>query len=273
MVHATGEAAAGVQAVAVGASGSEITASADAAGTYSITSLPDGSYNLFVRLSTDSPVITQIYSGIDAPQCRFGSCIADARTGTPVGVMNGLAVTGINFTLTTPGGFSRRLTMGGSGVMGSVGSVEVFDARGVRLSVPHERPNEDGYATPIVVGPNASVTGIDFELDPAATITGAISSAVSLSASRSTVVQAVRPDGTVAATTTGIDSYTLGGLAAGTYYIRSFGHVRVGFPPISTGEIAPALYNGAPCDAPDCPVAGGTAGQRQRGSGRPAGSI
>lgn len=103
--------------------------------------------------------------------------------------------------------------------------------------------------TPIVVGYDATLAGIDFRLEKLGGVTGHVVESLTGAPIYSTEVAILRADGSRAGYgyTDGTGYYQAGGLAAGTYFARTDGFSRY----------LDELYDDVPC-VPDCDLALGT---------------
>ncbi len=223
-------------------------ASTGSDGRYAIAGLPAGSYEVrFAPGYADSTHVQQFYP---AKASR-----ADAE---PVSVSEGGTTAGIDAELAVGGELSGRVGAAGGGPLEGIGvcAEPVHFELGTHRCVSTEAGGEyaitglgeDGYVIHFSGGPDyvdqyydgkathleaghvqveysGSVSGIDAELTPAGKIAGQVTevgSGVDLAGVRVCATPSVLPDGLAAhcANTDSSGSYTIGGLAAGTYDVR-----------------------------------------------------
>ena len=250
----------------------------DAAGNFSASPIPAGT--VFARTFNQLGYVDQLYSGLAC----VGFC--EPTLGTPIGVPNGGAATGINFALAQGGRIAGRVTEpGGSGLANvdvSVVNAANFtfasgttDASGnyvVLTGLPAgpylvKTRNQIGYvdelhsdvpcitsscstasATPVTVAVGSSTT-VNFVLDPGGRIAGTVRDAAG-TALPDVDVEIFNAAGTFVerATTDGAGAYLNGrGLTAGTYFARTR----------RTGAYIAELYDNSVC-AGQCQVNRGT---------------
>ena len=253
------------------------TAYTNASGQYTLRGLPSGTY--YLRTNYNFGYLSQVYSGINC-----GTSCPAVTTGTAVTVTAGVTTPGIDFALAATGVIAGTVASSGgaplSGVSvyvytstGSTVSSATTNSSGVyatsfALSTGTyyaRTSNSLGYVdqlyngiacpggsctvttgTAISVTTGATTSGIAFSLVAGATITGTVRAAgtgTTLAGVSITAYNAAGSSvGSASANVSGV--YTLTGLPAGTYYLR-------------TGSVAGyfrQIYNGIDCGT-SCPSA------------------
>lgn len=255
------------------------SAFADAAGTYTVAGLVTGRY--FARAGTS------LYA---SPPCPLGCAVT---AGTPIAVTDGATTTGIDFDLVPPAtklsgtvtsistgapvpGATVDLVLGdvvqSQGTTASDGTYAFSPAPGAyRIRVSAAGFLAEWYdnacavcgnrGTAIPLASGASVSGIDFQLEPAGKITGRLTLATSSRSSIGQFVEALRADGSrVAFVRPSAGVYTIDGLPTGSYFVRAGTNLTSGpggFPAV--GEYATKLWVDVSCDGDTCPLSGATA--------------
>lgn len=250
-------------------------------GQFSILSLAPGDY--FVQASAGG-FATEVYDDLMCdPTCVI-------TNGTPVTVTSGATTTGINLALTARGGISGIVTRDPDGAPISGASIEVFGASGswygrvysgpdgsyavsdlpagtffvVASSAGHydelynNLPCESGCTattgSPVTVTVGVTTPGIDFALLPRGAISGTVVDQVAGAPARRMLELYNAAGNGVGYTSTSDDgTFTLLGLAPGTYFVRT--NYSGYYPELD--EFVDELYNDIPCDS-GCTVTSGT---------------
>jgi hypothetical protein len=273
-------------------------AQADRAGFYaSRTGFPAGTtvYASTFLLRNNTPFgfgyVDQTFSGL---ACPFGSC--GITTGTGITVGGAADVTGIDFNLQRGGLITGTVTASAGGA--PIGGVEIrvtapngrlagrsasaTDGRyrvaglapgnyfvstannqGFRNEVWNNLPCEpfcnplDG--TPVAVAGTATVGGIDFQLDAAASISGTVRLGATPQANVPVELYGAVGNLVRTTTTSASGAYSFAGLAAGRFFVRTR----------DTSGRADALWNGLPCLGGACNVRNGTPIDLAAGASQP----
>lgn len=235
--------------------------------------------------------VDQAYNGL---ACPFGSC--GITTGTGITVGGAADVTGIDFNLARGGRITGTVTASAGGA--PIGGVEIrvtatngrlagstrstTDGRyrvsglapgsyyvstsnnqGFRNEVWNNLPCEpfcnplDG--TPVVVAGTATVAGIDFALDAAASISGTVRLGTTPQANVPVELYGAVGNLVRTTTTNASGAYAFAGLAAGRFFVRTR----------DTSGRADALWNGLPCLGSACNVRNGTPIDLAAGASQP----
>ncbi len=265
------------------------SASADATGLYTVRGLAGGTY--FV-LAASSGAARMLYASRSCPASFSGSVVCTVTAGTPVTVADGATTAGIDFDLapvaTTLAG---KVTGAANGAPIAAGMALFLGDRSMGTTTAASdgtyaftnlepgayrvRASAAGFVaewfdnacavcgdrgTAVQMASGASVGNVDFQLDSAAKITGRVTFGAATRTAGSTVVEALRADGSqVASAFASGGVYTIDGLPAGSYIVRA----RTILAPAGGGipqghEYAPTLYDNVPCDGPTCPLTGAT---------------
>lgn len=251
----------------------------DASGAYqSQTGLPTGNY--FVRVSSNDTYLGQIYNGIPCPE----SCVA--TNGTPISVVNGLTTAGINFALQKGGQISGKVTDASNSPLANV-EVDMYDANGTGIdfgvtdasgnyltvqALPagtyYARTINSGFidqlynginctgdcdvttGSPITVTLGTTTGNINFSLQTGGSISGKILDVANNFPIGSMTIQAYDSRGNLAgsAKSNNPGLYTIFGLPAGTYYLRT----------LNNFEYIDQLYSGIQCAFQNCNATSGT---------------
>src|SRR5258708_38462455 len=102
----------------------------DAAGLFTIASVPSGAYAVFTT-TVVAPYVRQGFRSVPVTYCTeylSPACEAELRTVTPVAVSAGVTTGAIDFQLRRGGSIAGRVTAGGQGV---AAGVTVYDAAGI----------------------------------------------------------------------------------------------------------------------------------------------
>jgi hypothetical protein len=258
-------------------------ATADSSGNYLLGTLPPGQY--FVR--ADYLGLAQLFPSVP---CDF--CVPQA--GTPVTVASGARTTGIDFDMPAPGSIAGTITAS-SGTLSNV-SVEVWDGE-IRVGITQPGSNgtytvsnlapgayhvkaassgflpkwygnvlvaSGGRGAPATVTSGSTTSGIDIQVDPEGTISGTLN--IDLNTLFGALfVKALNADGTVAGQA-GFSqfgpvpsTYTIHGLASGTYYVvAGSAQGRFAQGPTFGGQYALEVYKNVDCDAEPCRLTSAT---------------
>ena len=280
-------------------------------GVYTVTGLPTGSYFARIAFGGTGPIpaqhnyIPEMYGGIHCPHALPVSDCHIASS-TPIAVTVGATTSGIDFLLDIPGTIRGRVTdevtglpLAGTTLSAYVGAIEVamtvatqdgsFEFVGLppasyrvrTRNSPSAYVNEwssglcvgcAGTPASVVVGPGATVSGIDFALATGGSITGRIDLPCSSPLSSGGLLgppalEVYSKSGVLlqtAASTppfvhlTGCPSftYTINGLSTGQYYLLLRDYPSDPFNPFfaSSGDLIDELYGGIECVAADCDV-------------------
>ena len=251
----------------------------DGSGNYSFQGLPAGNYFLFTY--NQQGLVDEVYNNIN---CFGGFCNAPA-VGTPVAVTIGAVTSGVDFVLAAGGTITGTVTAAAGGLPIANANVAIFNASGTQvggawtdgaggfsLAVPAgtyyaQTVNVSNYAnqlyagipcsgcpvtsgTPIQVLLGQTTGNINFSLAAPGSITGTVTNAAGGAAIGSLSVQVLSSTGIALGTvqTNGSGVYSLGGLAAGSYYVRTTGG----------GAFINQLYNGVACQNCNVTTSGGT---------------
>ncbi len=191
------------------------TTSTDADGTYSVDTVPVGSHTITVRSDTyqatsESVVIESgdtatVDLSVEPRNGTIGGVVTAADTGDPIQ----------NVTIRLEDDSSAVTTV----TTGADGTYEASVAPGYYVVNVADGPPEYGAEQIITVGPNESVTDVDFELTPeTGTITGYVTNAAGAPVADAHVLDA---DGNAFNVTTGEDgAYEIPELDRGTYALR-----------------------------------------------------
>jgi len=252
-------------------------ATTESDGTYRFDGLSAGSYHL--RTGSSNSYIAELY---DDQPCPFLDC--DVTSGTAVPVTAGTETTGIDFALERGGRIVGTVTETGTGTpLGGV-EVRVFSAAGAQVAVwyssgsgdyavgglpsgtyhavavseDHLDELYDNVACPlgcdvttgagVAVTVGADTTGIDFVLDPGGAIRGTVTDATTGLPLAGTTLLLHDASGAwlLNRFAEGDGTYSIGGLPAGTYFLKAWIETH-------NGE----LYDDIHCPLP-CDVTGGT---------------
>ena len=278
----TGDPIASVQVEIRSSTGSyAASASTDAAGTYTADGLDDGTYYAVSRPSSSSDYFDQLY---DQLPCGSG---CNPTAGTPIAVAAGSVAEDIDFTLSRGGAITGIVTEVATGDPVTSGRVQIWDAAGAfigddyldgsgsyrigrlsagtyfaRTNVYSQHRNElyddlpcpydscsptTGTAIEVTLG--ETVADIDFALDRLAAISGTVTDAVTGQPVSYGRVEIYDAGGSYAgdAYFYSSGSYTVEGLAAGTYFARTS---------IYSSDYVDQLYDGLPCGQPCLPTTG-----------------
>ncbi|WP_330632950.1 S8 family serine peptidase [Halocatena halophila] len=191
------------------------TTSTDADGTYSVDDVPVGTHTISV--SSDQYQVTARSIAIESGETATVDLSVEPRNGTIGGVVTA-ADTGDpiqNVTIRLEDDKSSVTTV----TTGADGTYEASVEPGYYVVNVADGPPEYGAEQIITVGPNESVTDIDFELTPeTGTITGYVTNAAGAPVADAHVIDA---DGNAFNVTTGEDgSYEIPELDRGTYALR-----------------------------------------------------
>lgn len=223
--------------------------------------------------------VDQAWNGL---ACPFGSCGITTGTGITVGATD---VTGIDFNLNRGGGISGAVnaSAGGAAIPGV--EIRVVNAAGrlagrtisssdgrwnirglspgnyfvstsnnqgflneVHNNIPCEPFCNPVGGTPIAVAGTGTVTGINFQLDAAASISGQVRLGATPQANVPVELYGAVGNLVRTTTTNASGAYTFAGLAAGRFFVRTR----------DTLGRADALWNGLPCLGSACNVRNGT---------------
>ena len=284
----------------------------DGVGVYSVAGLTTGTY--FAVAFPSSPYVSEVFGG---PQC-LGCSSAQILAGTPIAVTTGVATSGQNFALdlggtitgivinsATSAPLSNRtvlLPVGSSTFGFATNAAGVFKMTGLPPGVYRVGTQVGQFAnqaynnvacpagtcafsfitasgTPISVTAGATVTGINFALDPLSTAPGAPfnvttnttatgidvtwSAPSSGGVATSYILQGgVTPGGTLATLPTATTSITLPLLGPGTYYLRIKGINAFGTGPASPELTLIVGAGGAVTPQPPTNLLAWTAGGR-----------
>ncbi len=249
----------------------------DSSGDYSLRGLATGTY--FARTSVYSDHLDELYD--DLP-CGSGCAPV---TGTPIAVTIGATTTGIDFALDRLGAISGTVTDATTGLAITSGRVQLWNAAGSYVGSGGLNSSgmytvsglasgtyfaaTDAYSndyldelyddlpcgagclatsgTPIAVVVNATTSGIDFALDHAGALSGAVTETSTGGPLTGIGIEVWSSGGSFVASsstdTSGI--YTVGGLATGAYFVTT----------TSSGYIN-QLYDGLPCEGGCDPTVG-----------------
>src|SRR5581483_3011406 len=266
---ATATPLANVQVQVLTTTGAFVTSTTTSAtGAYTTFGLPPGSY--YVRTATNNGFVNQLYAGVTC----FG-CNVTTSGGTLVPVAAGVTVPNINFALTRGGRISGRVTNAATGAGIQNAQAKVYDAVGTFIGAAvtdasgnfttaglpadtyYMRADATGFLTqvyngitcgttctvtagaPLAVVAGTTTANINFALDTGATITGTVTNAAGGAPLAGIGVWLWDAnDRFVTGTSTNASGvYTLTGLLAGTYFVRTSN--TVGF--------VDQLYTGLPC--------------------------
>ena len=282
-VTAGGAPASGVYVQAYDAGGNYAAGSSGATsstGQYTITGLSTGTYYVKTT-STPSGYVNQIYKGVDcATPC------AAVTTGTGVSVTSGGTTAGIDFALASGGTITGTVTAAGSplagvsvsiytGSGGQIGSsvtttsAGAYSAIGVPTGTYYVRTSNSlgfidqayagvacprgscaaGVGTPVNVTHGLTRSGVDFALAQGGAITGIVTAGGAPSASVS--VGAYDLSGGAFGSSVSTNSsgqYTIAGLSAGTYYVKTLsapsGYFNQIYSSLTCGTSCPAVTTG-----------------------------
>jgi hypothetical protein len=116
-----------------------------------------------------------------------------------------------------------------------------------------------GRGAPIVVDEGADVSGINVNLVDVASGGSIAGRLTMIGASYGVTVQALDATGAViASTVSGGPTYTITGLPAGSYYVRTYGGQYLADVGSGPAVFPDQIYPGVPCHGVDCPLEGGT---------------
>jgi hypothetical protein len=251
-------------------------------GTYALQGLPTGSYLVQATVPTIQNYIDELYDNITCLGCVVTS-------GTPVAVTAGSTHSNVNFGLAVGGMISGVVTDAGTGVPIPNVTVQAVNAslvgksfstaadgtytiRGLPTGTYYARtfvPTNLNYidelfdnspcvpsctvtnGTPIAVTAGATHTGVSFGLSPGATLSGTVTNASTAAPIANVTVQVFNTSNVQvrSAVTAANGTYTVTGLATGTYYARSAAGAL---------NFIDKLYNNITC-SPSCTPATGTA--------------
>lgn len=254
--------------------------STDAGGTYSIDRLPAGTYYLRASPASGSNYVAQLYSGIICPSAclpttgtpvvvgsgattsgiNFPLTIGGTLTGTVRRADTMAALANISVSIYSQTGPALFTTLtNGSGVFSTSGLPPgTYYARtivtgaqnyvdGLYNGLPCFPSCTVTTGSPISVTAGATTGSIDFALAPGGAISGRVTNAVTLTNVAAITVAVYYADGTfrTSVSTPADGTYTLSGLATGTYYVKTLGSTFIN-----------ELYDNIVC--PNCSPTSGT---------------
>ena len=252
----------------------------DASGAYqSQTGLPTGTY--FVKVLVNDTYLGQIYNGVP---CLELGCLA--TNGTPISVTNAVNTGGINFALQKGGQIAGKVTDASNSPVANV-EVDIYDANGTGAdfavtdasgnyvtvqALPagtyYARTINSGFidqiyngitctgtcdvttGSPITVTLGATTGNINFSLQTGGSISGKIVDGANNFPIGSMTIQAYDSNGNLAgsAKSNNPGFYTIFGLPAGTYYLRT----------LNNFEYIDQLYSGIQCAFQNCAPTSGS---------------
>jgi hypothetical protein len=280
VTHTTVRPLSGVKVKAYDIGGNWIqTKTTDFMGQFLLGPLVPGSY--FIKADASAVLIDELYDDI---ACPSGSC--STRSGTAVQVTANTITTDINFVLDTGGQITGSLAESMTGDRISNERVVLYNSTGSQVASVYTDSSgfyalgglttgtyfmgTDSYeyrdelfddipcapsgcssptdGTPIAVSVNSTTSGIDFELDRLGTISGSLTNVVTGDPISYANVAVWDDSGSMIryGYTYSSGSYTVAGLATGTYYVTS-----------KTNHYFDELYDNVPCSE-GCDVTTGT---------------
>jgi hypothetical protein len=286
----------GVTVQVIGSTGGAVLRSGttNGSGVFTVSGLQAGSYFARTVVLSSQNYVDEIYDN----RIAAGTIIT---SGTPIAVTAGATHNGVDFALDQGGIITGTVTDAGTTALLVGISVQVLNARGLALksvntdgsgsfmltglpagsyfvrtrdsvnyadelydNIPFVVGDVTATGTPVAVTAGATHAGVDFALAPGGTVTGTVRDAATSAPLGGVPVRLLDATGAEvrSATTAGNGTFTMSGLAAGTYYAHTDN--EIGYIDVLYGGqqclLACKLQRNMPAGTPIAVTAGTTTG-------------